>query len=167
LEELKQNQEGEEKRQKSKTGHVGGLHSDGIKFGSFGRSSKDEETKPEKGLGSFDTGDGTTTNLYVGNISPMVDEAYLCKEFAYYGPIASVKIMWPRTQEEKDRNRNCGFVSFMKREDADAALREMDGKNLMGYIIKVGWGKAVPLPAQPIYGMYTKVMLIVIRSFDS
>ncbi|CAG8533918.1 5307_t:CDS:10 [Acaulospora colombiana] len=101
--------------------------------------------------GSHDTGDPNTTNLYVGNISPEVNEEMLCKEFAKYGPIASVKIMWPRTQEEKDRNRNCGFVSFMDRECAALALKNMDGKELLGYVMRVGWGKAVPIPPQPIY----------------
>ena len=24
--------------------------------------------------------------------------------------VASIKVMWPRTEEEKRRNRNCGFI---------------------------------------------------------
>ena len=52
-----------------------------------------------KGLGSHDDGDPTTTNLYLGNIAPDVDEALLMREFGRYGPLASVKIMWPRTGE--------------------------------------------------------------------
>ena len=55
--------------------------------------------------GSFDQGDPDTTNLYVGNLHPSVTEAVLCKVFGVYGPIASVKIMWPRSAEEKARNR--------------------------------------------------------------
>ncbi|KAG0238169.1 U2 snRNP-associated SURP domain-containing protein [Actinomortierella wolfii] len=102
-------------------------------------------------MGSRDTGDPTTTNLYIGNINPTVNEERLCMEFAKYGPIASIKIMWPRTQEEIDRNRNCGFVSFMERQDAAQALKEMDGMELCGYVMKLGWGKAVPLPAVPFY----------------
>jgi len=35
--------------------------------------------------------------------------------------------MWPRTDEEKARNANCGFVAFMTRRDAEIALRELDG----------------------------------------
>ncbi|RUS15187.1 hypothetical protein BC937DRAFT_92780 [Endogone sp. FLAS-F59071] len=88
--------------------------------------------------GSHDTGDTTTTNLYVGNINPLA-------QFAKYGPIASVKIMWPRTQEEKDRNRNCGFVSFMERKHAEQALRNLDGKELLGYVMRVGAeGRSTP-----------------------
>lgn len=60
--------------------------------------------------------------------------------------------MWPRTQEEIDRKRNCGFISFMERADAEVAAKEMDGKRVAGYIMQVGWGKAVPIPPQPIFG---------------
>lgn len=60
--------------------------------------------------------------------------------------------MWPRTQEEKDKGNNCGFVSFMTRRDAAEAIKHLDGKDIEGLPMRVGWGKAVPLPAQPIFG---------------
>ncbi|XP_064422650.1 U2 snRNP-associated SURP motif-containing protein isoform X2 [Latimeria chalumnae] len=80
-----------------------------------------------------------------------MDEEMLCKEFGRYGPLASVKIMWPRTDEERARVKNCGFVAFMNRRDADRALRSLSGKVIMGYEMKLGWGKAVPIPPHPIY----------------
>jgi U2-associated protein SR140 len=49
------------------------------------------------------------------------------RTFGRFGPIASVKIMWPRTEEEHRRQRNCGFVAFMNRADAQAAKDEMEG----------------------------------------
>ena len=54
-------------------------------------------------------------------------EEQLCKLFGQYGPLASVKIMWPRTDEEKARNRNCGFVAYMNRCDGEKALKELVG----------------------------------------
>ena len=54
-------------------------------------------------------------------------EEQLCKLFGQYGPLASVKIMWPRTDEEKARNRNCGFVAYMNRSDGERALKELVG----------------------------------------
>ncbi|KAI9313204.1 hypothetical protein BX666DRAFT_2063447, partial [Dichotomocladium elegans] len=107
----------------------------------------------EERTGSHDVGDPMTTNLYVGNINPIVTEIMLCQEFAKHGPIASVKIMWPRTNEERERNRNCGFVSFMTRADAEKALKALDGKTFHDYIMRVGWGKAVPLPPQPVFAL--------------
>ena len=55
-------------------------------------------------------------------------EDQLCREFGKYGPIASVKVMWPRSFEERDRSRNSGFVCFMNRKDAEAAYRALDGR---------------------------------------
>lgn len=57
-----------------------------------------------------------------------VDENFLLRTFGRFGPIASVKIMWPRTDEERRRQRNCGFVAFMNRNEAQAAKDEMQGK---------------------------------------
>ena len=51
----------------------------------------------------------------------------MCKTFGKYGPLASVKVMWPRTAEEKARGRNCGFVAFMARADGEKALAKLDG----------------------------------------
>ena len=51
--------------------------------------------------------------------------------FGKYGPLASVKIMWPRTEEEKARNRNCGFVAYMRRKDGEKALNALKGWKTM------------------------------------
>ena len=51
----------------------------------------------------------------------------LMRLFGKYGPLASVKIMWPRTEEEKARNRNCGFVAYMRRKDGEKALNALKG----------------------------------------
>lgn len=67
---------------------------------------------PEEG-GSFDDSDPWTTNLYVGNLAPDVDEEILKREFLRFGNIASVKVMWPRDDDQRRRGRNCGFVAFM------------------------------------------------------
>ena len=67
----------------------------------------------DDGMGSFDDGDPYTTNLYVGNLASTVDEEVLKQEFLRYGDIASIKVMWPRDDDQRRRGRNCGFVAFM------------------------------------------------------
>lgn len=57
-----------------------------------------------------------------------MSEQQLCELFGRYGPLASVKIMWPRTDEEKNRGRNCGFVAYMNRKDGERALNSIKGK---------------------------------------
>lgn len=60
------------------------------------------------------------------------------------GELYSVKIMWPRTVEERNRNRNTGFVCFMHRSDAEEAmaLNETDPFN-SGRLLMLRWGKNV------------------------
>ncbi|KAL7060388.1 hypothetical protein AAHC03_09514 [Spirometra sp. Aus1] len=95
--------------------------------------------------------DRTTTNLFLGNLCPQMTEQQLCEVFGRYGPLASVKIMWPRTEEQRAVARNCGFVAFMNRVDSERAMERLRGKELLGYEMKLGWGKNVPIPAYPVY----------------
>ncbi|KAJ3170030.1 U2 snRNP-associated SURP domain-containing protein [Geranomyces variabilis] len=141
MQELKRDQEERDHRLKNKHARLAGGDSRSLTL----------RAAFEDNPGSHDTGDPDTTNLYLGNINPAVDEAMICQEFGRYGPIASVKIMWPRTPEEKERDRNCGFISFMTRRAAEEALRNLDGKDIMGNMLRVGWGKAVAIPAKPFY----------------
>ncbi|XP_077480074.1 U2 snRNP-associated SURP motif-containing protein isoform X3 [Stigmatopora argus] len=142
-EELKQIQEERDERHKLK-GRVSRFEPLG---GTEGRRSFLDDCAP----GSHDVGDPSTTNLYLGNINPQMNEEMLCQEFGRYGPLASVKIMWPRTDEERARERNCGFVAFMNRRDAERALKNLNGKMIMNFEMKLGWGKGVPIPPHPIY----------------
>ncbi|ODN04777.1 U2 snRNP-associated SURP motif-containing protein [Orchesella cincta] len=64
-------------------------------------------------MGSIDDGDPNTTNIYLGNLPTKISEQQLMEVFGKYGPLASVKVMWPRTEEEKARNRLSGFVAFI------------------------------------------------------
>ena len=96
-------------------------------------------------------GDPTSTNLYLGNLSPRLTESSLADMFGRYGPLASVKIMYPRTEDEKNRGKHCGFVAFMSRKDGERALAALSGKNIEGFEMRLGWGKPVPIPIQPIY----------------
>uniref|UniRef100_A0A3Q1AI53 U2 snRNP-associated SURP motif-containing protein n=1 Tax=Amphiprion ocellaris TaxID=80972 RepID=A0A3Q1AI53_AMPOC len=142
-EELKQIQEERDERHKMK-GRVSRFEP---LSGMDGRRSFLDDCAP----GSHDVGDPSTTNLYLGNINPQMNEEMLCQEFGRYGPLASVKIMWPRTDEERARERNCGFVAFMNRRDAERALKNLNGKMIMNFEMKLGWGKGVPIPPHPIY----------------
>uniref|UniRef100_A0A8C8CB13 U2 snRNP-associated SURP motif-containing protein n=1 Tax=Oncorhynchus tshawytscha TaxID=74940 RepID=A0A8C8CB13_ONCTS len=148
-EELKQIQEEREERYKRKTNEPGGGYGE-LDIPLTRRSSK---TTYERLPPVFDDDPAipNTTNLYIGCISPKMNEEMLCKEFGKYGPLASVKIMWPRSDEERTRVTNRGFVAFMTRKDADRALAALDGKTVMGFEMKLGWGKAVRIPPQPLY----------------
>jgi len=103
-------------------------------------STTSQNSSSSKESGSFDTGDPNTTNLYLGNLNPKISEQQLMEIFGRYGPLASIKIMWPRSEEEKQRGRNCGFVAYMSRKDAERALKTLNGRYIMGYEMRLGWG---------------------------
>ncbi|XP_058175187.1 U2 snRNP-associated SURP motif-containing protein [Anopheles ziemanni] len=142
-EELRQIQEEREERHKYK--HMARSMLPGTS------SAESDPVYKETESGSFDNGDPNTTNLYLGNLNPKISEQALMELFGKYGPLASIKIMWPRSEEEKMRGRNCGFVAYMSRRDAERALRALNGRDVMGYEMKLGWGKSVPIMTHPIY----------------
>lgn len=43
------------------------------------------------------------------------------------------------------------YCVLQKREDAEKALKALDGLALHGMEMNIGWGKAVPLPPVPLY----------------
>ncbi|KAI4381005.1 hypothetical protein MLD38_007124 [Melastoma candidum] len=149
MEELKHEQEMRERRHQERESWRDGRSDNSVPSSRFDELP-DEFDPSGRFPGSFDDGDPQTTNLYVGNLSLQVDENFLLRTFGRFGPIASVKIMWPRTEEEKRRQRNCGFVAFMNRADAQAAKDEMQGVVVYEYELKIGWGKSVALPSQAL-----------------
>ncbi|OQR74965.1 U2 snRNP-associated SURP motif-containing protein-like [Tropilaelaps mercedesae] len=100
---------------------------------------------------SHDSDDPNTTNLYMSSLDPGLTEKDLCDIFGIYGPLASVKIMWPRSDEDRKKNRNYGFVAFMSRKDAERALSIMQGKMVRGLEMRMSWSKAVVIPPVPYY----------------
>ncbi|XP_068600080.1 U2 snRNP-associated SURP motif-containing protein [Brachionichthys hirsutus] len=138
-------EEREERHRRKKNDPGGGREVTGRGFGDLdlsllGRSALyDDLTVP------------TTTNIYINSISPKMNEEILCKEFAKYGPLASVKIMWPRTDDERCRTSNRAFVAYMTRKDSERAMAALDGKVIMGFEMKLGWGKPARIPPQPLY----------------
>ncbi|EJD52558.1 hypothetical protein AURDEDRAFT_82199 [Auricularia subglabra TFB-10046 SS5] len=110
--------------------------------------------------GSRDRGDPETSNLFVANLPVHITEATFGNFFSRHGPVGSVKIMWPRSDGGQGpgaditsarRTGLSGFVSFMKRKDAEDALRELDGFDWGGSVLRVGWSKAVPIAAKAAY----------------
>ncbi|KAF2880369.1 hypothetical protein ILUMI_25785 [Ignelater luminosus] len=99
-------------------------------------------------LGGLGSNDPNTTNLFIANINPKITEQDLMQVFGAYGPLASVKIMWPRCDDKTtNRTTNCGFVAFMSRSDGERAMHDLKDRDDM----RVGWGKPVELPSNPIY----------------
>lgn len=110
------------------------------------RHSLKDSNKSRTAVETVSSNDPATTNLFVANLNPTVTENDLMLLFGAYGPLASVKIMWPRG-DDKNRSTNCGFVAFMSRKDGERALKELQHRDDM----RVGWAKWVEIPSHPVY----------------
>lgn len=74
--------------------------------------------------------------LYVGGLAEEVNEVILHAAFIPFGDIKDVKT--PLDQATQ-KHRSFGFVTFLEREDAAAAMDNMDGAELYGRVLTVNY----------------------------
>ena len=77
-------------------------------------------------------------NIYVGNLSPATTEDDLRQAFEAFGQVASIKLLRDRVTGQSNR---VGFVGMPDAEEAQTAIRTLNGKNLQGQAIKVEEGR--------------------------
>jgi RNA recognition motif-containing protein len=73
-------------------------------------------------------------NIYVGNLSYGMSEDELREAFAAYGDVASVKIL---TDRETGRSRGFGFVEMPNQSEGEAAVTQLNGKDVGGRSLRV------------------------------
>ncbi len=73
-------------------------------------------------------------NIYVGNLSYALSEPELRDAFANFGDVSSVKIL---TDRETGRSRGFGFVEMPNREEGEAAVANLNGKDVGGRPLRV------------------------------
>ncbi|KAG8071130.1 hypothetical protein GUJ93_ZPchr0006g41621 [Zizania palustris] len=93
------------------------------------RSSVDSGSSPPRQSDS----DSTNRTIYVGGLDPNVTEDELRKSFAKYGDVASVKI---------PVGKQCGFVQFANRPDAEEALQGLNGSTIGKQAVRLSWGRS-------------------------
>ncbi len=73
-------------------------------------------------------------NIYVGNLSNQTTEDDLRQAFEVFGQVESVNIIKDRFSGE---SRGFGFVEIPSKQEAQKAIEEMNGKDLMGRAVNV------------------------------
>jgi len=74
------------------------------------------------------------TNIYCGNLSYQLTEEQLREAFAAFGEVASAKIIIDRATGQ---SKGFGFVEMPSKEEAEEAIRQLDGTPLGGRNIRV------------------------------
>jgi hypothetical protein len=77
--------------------------------------------------------DPTNTTLFIGGLSAGVTEEQLRAIFVRYGDVVYTKI---------PQGKGCGFVQFVNRADAEAAMAEMNGQVIGNSAIRISWGRS-------------------------
>ena len=73
-------------------------------------------------------------NIYVGNLSYSLSESELRDAFAGFGEVSSVKIL---TDRETGRSRGFGFVEMPNQAEGEAAVAQLNGKDVGGRALRV------------------------------
>ncbi|KAI8899559.1 armadillo-type protein [Globomyces pollinis-pini] len=82
-----------------------------------------------------------TKSLWVGNILPTTKPADLELIFSRFGTVESARVL---------THKNCGFVNFINLEDAMTARSELNGQEIGGSIVKIGFAKVPSRPEPPL-----------------
>jgi len=80
-----------------------------------------------------------TTNhfhIFVGDLSPEVNDQILAKAFAPFGSMSDARVMW---DVNTGKSRGYGFVAFRDKTDAEKAINSMNGEWLGSRAIRVNW----------------------------
>lgn len=73
-------------------------------------------------------------NIYVSNLSFSVQNEDLTKQFSQYGEVSSVNVIMDKVTQ---RSRGFAFVEMRNTNEAEKAIRELNGSTLDGRTIKV------------------------------
>ncbi|KAK8439165.1 RRM [Candidozyma auris] len=76
--------------------------------------------------------DPTNTTVFVGGLSSEVSEQTLLTLFMPFGVIQQIKI---------PPGKNCGFLKYSTREEAEEAISAMEGFIIGGNRVRLGWGR--------------------------
>ncbi|ABN65113.1 polyadenylated RNA-binding protein, partial [Scheffersomyces stipitis CBS 6054] len=80
--------------------------------------------------------DEPTFNIFVGDLSPEVDDETLTRAFSKFQTLKQAHVMWDM---QTSRSRGYGFVTFGTQADAELALQTMNGEWINGRAIRCNW----------------------------
>jgi len=96
-------------------------------------------------------------HVFVGDLSPEVNDEVLGKAFSAFGTLSDARVMWDMNS---GKSRGYGFLAFRDKTDAEQAIATMNGEWLGSRAIRVNWAnqKTQGLPggtavaARPVAG---------------
>lgn len=77
--------------------------------------------------------DPNNTTVFVGGLSSLISEQTLRRYFEHFGEITYVKI---------PPGKGCGFVQYVRKQDAENAIHRMNGFPILNSKIRLSWGRS-------------------------
>ncbi|KAI0321109.1 hypothetical protein OF83DRAFT_1280635 [Amylostereum chailletii] len=75
-------------------------------------------------------------HVFVGDLSPEVNDEVLGKAFSAFGTMSDARVMWDMNS---GKSRGYGFLAFRDKTDAEQAIATMNGEWLGSRAIRVNW----------------------------
>lgn len=75
-------------------------------------------------------------HIFVGDLSPEVNDEILQKAFAAFGSLSDARVMWDMNS---GKSRGYGFLAFRDKTDAEQAIATMNGEWLGSRAIRVNF----------------------------
>jgi len=75
-------------------------------------------------------------HVFVGDLSPEVNDEVLAKAFSAFGSLSDARVMWDMNS---GKSRGYGFLAFRDKTDAEQAIATMNGEWLGSRAIRVNW----------------------------
>ncbi|WWC91728.1 uncharacterized protein L201_006675 [Kwoniella dendrophila CBS 6074] len=99
---------------------------------------------------SISSANGKPDRLYVGNLSPTVDEYALIQIFSKYGKITKLDFMFHKSGVLKGKPRGFAFIQFSDKDDALKAMVKLHDRLLRGRKLVVTYASSAPPENLPI-----------------
>ncbi|WVW86197.1 hypothetical protein I302_108239 [Kwoniella bestiolae CBS 10118] len=99
---------------------------------------------------STSSANGKPDRLYVGNLSPTVDEYTLIQIFSKYGKITKLDFMFHKTGVLKGKPRGFAFIQFSDKDDALKAMIKLHDRLLRGRKLVVTYASSAPPENLPL-----------------
>lgn len=84
---------------------------------------------------------GDVFSIFVGDLSPEINDATLAKTFNAFWSMCDARVMW---DSSTGKSRGYGFVTFKDKLDAESAINSMNGVQLGSRCLRINWASSKP-----------------------
>ncbi|OAQ31628.1 hypothetical protein K457DRAFT_123899 [Linnemannia elongata AG-77] len=93
----------------------------------------------------------THYHIFIGDISPEINDEALSQAFGAFGTMTDARVMW---DSNSGKSRGYGFAAYKERADAERAIASMNGQTLGNRALRCNWASQRGMPGPNFQGMH-------------